>query len=99
MARCGRCGLYSKYPSNNHESKYSGVCLWYQHRLIQQDEYEHRSCPDYLRSIPGLSPMQHFDYKIKRDNLGDAYTSAVRAKHLAYLGICLSIIGLIVKFI
>lgn len=99
MARCGRCGLYNKYPSDHYENKYSGLCLWYQHRLVRDDEYERHNCPDFFEAIPKLSPLQHFDYKIKRDNLGDAYSVAARAKRLAYLGLCLSIIGLVAKFI
>jgi hypothetical protein len=99
MARCGRCGLYNKYPDEHHENKYSGVCLWYQHRLARQDEYEQRDCADFFEAIPKLSPLQHFDYKIKRDSLGDAYSAATRAKRLAYLGLVLSITGLVAKFI
>lgn len=96
--RCGRCGLYNRYPLNHYEQKYSGVCLWYLHRLIKSDEYEPRVCSDYLEAIPDLSPMSHFDYKTKRGSLHDVYFTALRVKRLAYLGVCLSIVALIAKF-
>ena len=78
MARCGRCGLWAKYPDNHHEKKYAGVCLWYQTRLV----------------VPGMTAMDHLDYKIKRDNLGDAYLTAKRSKLIAYIGLTISVISL-----
>ena len=94
MARCGRCGLWSKYPDNYHEQKYAGVCLWYQHRLVEADVFERRECDDFLKVIPDLTPMNHFDYKIKRDNLGDAYQTASRSKRLAVFGVVTSLVSL-----
>ena len=73
------------------------MCLWYQLRLRPDDEFTERDCQDYFERMPGVSPMGHFDYKIKRDNLGDAYRHAKRAKVLAYIGIVLSLIGLGLK--
>lgn len=95
MARCGRCGLWSKYPDNHHEQKYAGVCLWYQHRLMDDDVFEDRECGDFFERVPGLTPLDHFDYKTKRDNLGDAYKVAKRSKYLAYIGITVSLISLV----
>ena len=94
MARCGRCGLWSKYPDNHHEQKYAGVCLWYQHRLVDDDVFEQRECDDFFESVPGLTPLDHFDYKTKRDNLGDAYETAKRSKVLAYVGLIISTVSL-----
>lgn len=94
MARCGRCGLWSKYPDNHHEQKWAGVCLWYQHRLMDDSVFEDRECKDFFERVPGLMPMDHFDYKIKRDNLGDAYVQARFSKRLALLGALLSVISL-----
>jgi len=95
VARCGRCGLWSKYPEGHPEKKYAGVCLWYQIRLDQDSVYESRECPDFFERVPGLAPIEHFNYKVKRDNLGDAYVQASRAKIIAYVGVVLSLIGLI----
>ena len=94
MARCGRCGLWSKYPDNHHEQKYAGVCLWYQHRLHHDDVFEQRECGDFFERVPGMNPMDHMDYKIKRDNLGDAYTMAKRSKRLALFGVVTSVASL-----
>jgi len=99
MARCGRCGLWSKYPDDHTEKVYAGVCLWYQTRLPEHAVYEPRRCPDFCERIPGVEAMEHFAYKVKRDNLGDAYRQATRAKRLAYIGLVLSILGLLLKFL
>ena len=97
MARCGRCGLWSSYPKDHPEQKYRGVCLWYQTRLHSDEVFEERACEHFEDRIPGLTPMGHFDYKVKRDNLGDAYLTARSAKVLAYVGIGISIVGLLLS--
>ena len=94
MARCGRCGLWSKYPDHHHEKKYAGVCLWYQTRLVEGEVFEERECGDFFESIPGMHAMDHMDYKIKRDNLGDAYTTARFSKRLAIMGAVISVVSL-----
>lgn len=99
MARCGRCGLWNQYPDDHTEKVYAGVCLWYQTRLPEHAVYESRRCSDFCERIPGVGAMEHFDYKVKRDNLGDAYRQATRAKRLAYLGVALSSLGLLLKFL
>lgn len=99
MARCGRCGLYNKYPQDHKEQKWSGVCLWYQHRLQESDEYEKRECSDFFEKIPEVEPLKHFDYKIRRDNLRDAYVIAKRSKVLAFISLGISITGVILKLI
>ena len=99
MARCGRCGLWSQYPDDHVEKKYAGTCLYYQSRLAADEVYEERRCLDFFERIPGLSAMQHFDYKVRRDNLGDAFRSARRAKRLAYVSLVLSIASLLSKLL
>jgi hypothetical protein len=99
MARCGRCGLYSKYPDNHHEKKWDGVCLWYQHRILPGEVFEKRECSDFFEGVPGLTPMDHFDYKVKRDNLGDAYRVAKRSRVIAYVSLALSVFGMILKLV
>jgi hypothetical protein len=86
--------MWSKYPDNHHEQKYTGVCLWYQHRLMDDQVFEQRECGDFFERVPGLTPMDHFDYKIKRDNLGDAYEMAKRSKRLALFSVVTSVISL-----
>jgi len=93
MARCGRCGLWNKYPDSHPEKKYAGVCMWYQIRLADHDVWEERECKDFFERIPGLHPFDHFKYKIQRDNLGEAYEHARRAKAISYVSIFLSISG------
>ena len=92
--RCGRCGMWSSYPKDHYEKKWAGVCLWLQIRLREEDVWEQRECADFFERIPGIDPMGQMDYKIKRDNLGEAYAVALRSKHLAYLGVIISIISL-----
>jgi hypothetical protein len=95
VARCGRCGLWSAYPEEHREQVYKGVCLWYQLRLREDGVFDRRDCPDFFESIPGMTPLEQFDYKIKRENIGDAYTQAKRAQRLAYTGILLSVLALV----
>jgi hypothetical protein len=90
MARCGRCGLWGKYPENHHEQKFAGVCLWYQIRLADDQVFEERDCKDFFERVPGLTPLDHFEYKAKRDNVGDAYRTAMRSKVIAYIGLAIS---------
>ena len=94
MARCGRCGLWSKYPDNHHEQKYAGVCLWYQTRLVDGEVFDERECKDFFERVPGMTSLDHMDYKIKRDNLGDAYQAASFSKRLAIMGAVISVVSL-----
>jgi hypothetical protein len=93
-ARCGRCGLWNNYPKDYHEQKWEGVCLWYQIRLRTEDVWEARLCEDFIEKIPGITPMEHLDYKIKRDQLGDSYKAARRGKYISYISLALSLIGI-----
>lgn len=97
MARCGRCGLWSKYPDNHHEKKYAGVCLWYQHRLVDSEVFESRECDDFFESIPEVRAIEQLEYKVKRDNLGDAYITARFSKRLAIMGAIISVISFLVS--
>ena len=99
MARCGRCGLYSKYPDNHHEKKWAGACLWFQHRITEDEEYLNRECDDFFEKIPGCHPMGHFEYKLKRDNLRDAYVIANRSKIIALVSLGISVLALILKLV
>lgn len=99
MARCGRCGLWNPYPEDHKEQLYVGVCLWYQMRLREDSLYEQRDCPDFFERIPGMTPLEHFKYKIDRDDLGDVYKEAHRAKFVGYTALTLSILGLLLKLL
>lgn len=68
--------------------------MWYQLRLNESDVWEPRECPDFFEKIPGLHSMDHFDYKIKRDNLGEAWEAAKFSKKLAWFGVATSLISL-----
>jgi len=94
MARCGRCGLWSPYPANYKEQKYAGVCLWFQHRLIEDEIFEKRDCREFFERVPDLTPLQHFEYRIKRDAIGRNYRAARRAIIVAVISIILSMAGL-----
>lgn len=94
MARCGRCGLWNKYPDNHHEKNYAGACIWYQIRLTDHDVWEERNCKDFFERMPGFHAMDHFDYKVKRDNLGEAYQEAKFSKRLAWFGVSTSLVSL-----
>jgi len=95
MARCGRCGLWAEYPEDRTEREYAGACLWYQIRLPSEQVFEKRECSDFFEKLPGVHPMDQFEYKVKRDNLGDAYETAKSSKVRANVALVLSILGLI----
>tara|TARA_B100001123_G_scaffold235179_3_gene263788 strand:+ start:6086 stop:6388 length:303 start_codon:yes stop_codon:yes gene_type:complete len=99
MARCGRCGLWNKYPDNWHEEKWAGVCLYYQLRLIPEDVFEERDCEDFLEKVPEVSAMEHFNYKLKRDGLGNAYKTSKRAFWFSCVALTVSIGGLVLKLV
>ena len=99
MARCGRCGLWSKTPVNQRERKYAGTCLWYQIRLEPEFEFESRECKDFFERIPPYDSSWHFDYKIKRDNLGDAYKTAQKSNTRAKIAIVISVAGFALNLI
>ena len=93
MARCGRCGLWAKTPPDHKEQKYAGVCLWYQIRLEPEFEYEKRECPDFFERVPQHDAAWHFDYKVKRDNIGDAYESAKRGDRRSKIAMVIAVAG------
>ena len=94
MARCGRGGLWAKTPPEEREQKYAGGCLWYQTRLESEFEYSDRDCNDFFEKVPQYSAAWHFDYKVKRDNLGDAYESVKKSDRRSKIAIGISIAGL-----
>ena len=97
MARCGRCGLWAPYPEDYKEQKYRGTCLYFQIRLREDQVYEERDCKEFFELIPGWTPFQQFDYKLKRDQLGAGFQTDRRARFLGYTAIVLSIVSLLVK--
>ena len=99
MARCGRCGLWNKYPEDFREKKYAGVCVWYQLKLPEHEVYELRNCEDFEDKIPEVSALEHFEYKIQRDQLGNAYKVAKRSQIIAWASIIISVITFLVNMI
>ena len=96
MARCGRCGLWEKYPKDHPEQMWAGSCLWYQTRLTEGYVYEKRECDDFFERFPSMSPKEHFDYKIERENIGDAYASSRRSLFFSIAALSLSILSLLI---
>jgi hypothetical protein len=90
MARCGRCGIYNRYPNDYREKKWDGVCLWYQHRLLSDEVWEQRECEHFFETIPGLIPTEQLEYKVQRENLGSAYRTARHSRILAYVSLAIS---------
>jgi hypothetical protein len=95
MARCGRCGLWNKYPEDHHEKKWDGVCIWYQVRLTKDEVWEERKCPDFFERIPGFHTLDHFDYKCNRDRLGDAFQEAHAARWIAWISLAVAVAGIL----
>jgi hypothetical protein len=92
MARCGRCGLWQQYPVDSKEKMYSGVCLWYQTRLLNQEVYKRRECPDFFERIPNYNPGWHFEYKVRRVELRTAHKEARHGTLIAYAALLISLL-------
>jgi len=95
MSRCGRCGLFAEY-SSDYPERYSGMCLWYQFRLEEDQVWESRECSDFVERIPDVDPIGHFRYKVSRDNLGSAYRISTSARRRANLGLVISVVGIVI---
>lgn len=95
MARCGRCGLWNQYPEDHPEKAYAGVCLWYQIRLAEDEVFAYRDCVDFAEQVPGIDPLEYFGYKLKRDDIGNAYRTAKKSKVLSIIALSLSGAGLL----
>ena len=102
MARCGRCGLFAKYPDDHHEQKWSGQCVWYQLQLAEDEVFEERDCKDFFEKVPGVHVMDLMNYKVKRDDLSRIHKETqynriglIISAVGAAIGICLSIVGLV----
>jgi hypothetical protein len=65
--------------------------VWYQLRLPEHEVYELRECPDFFEKIPEVSPLEHFEYKVQRDQLREAYVVAKRSKVISYIAIVISV--------
>jgi len=104
MARCGRCGLCAKYPEDHVEKKWAGVCLWFQHRIPEDELYAERDCREFFEWIPGVTPLEHWNYKNQRDSVGQAFQEAALARKealrslvFALVGVALGVAGLVLS--
>jgi len=95
MARCGRCGLWRKYPNDYPEKKFSGVCLLYKLRLAEDEEFEYRTCGEFLERIPGWSAKDHWEYEVQREALQYNYKNNRQAFLFSVLALLLSVLALL----
>ena len=86
MARCGRCGLWAKYPDDFEEKKYAGMCLWYRLRLSEESVWEHRKCDNFFDRVPQWDEKSHLDYSRR------ALFFSVSALTLSIVGLLLSLL-------
>jgi len=94
MARCGRCGLWAKYPKDHHEKKWAGVCLWYGTQLLEDEVYDQRKCGDFFERIPGMTPLQHHEYKVHNTNLRQGFITSRRAFWVSVIAVAISLSAL-----
>jgi len=99
MARCGRCGLWAKYPPNWKERKYAGVCMWYRFRLPEDQVYDERKCPEFFEAMPQWNQQQHWNYATRHDDLGRSWHASRRALTFSLISLVLSAVGIAFKFI
>jgi hypothetical protein len=63
--------------------------------MTPDEVWDPRECAAFIERIPGLAPVDHFDYKMKRDSLGNAYDTARRSIVIAVVSVMLSVLGLV----
>lgn len=97
MARCGRCGLFAQYPGDFSEKKYSGMCLWYQLRLPEDEVWEQRKCAEFFERIPNWTSHQHWAYATRHDDLGRSWRASKRALFFSVGALALSITSLVLR--
>ena len=97
MARCGRCGLWAKYPEDHREKKYAGTCLYYRLRLPEESVWEERKCPEFFERIPGWTQLQLWNYALRHQDLGRTYRASRRALFFSLVALALSISGFVLK--
>ncbi len=97
MARCGRCGLWAKYPDDHREQKWAGVCLWYRLRLRESDVWEERKCPEFFEAVPGWDAHQHWGYATRHDDLGRNWRASRKALVFSLISLGLSLLSLALR--
>ena len=99
MARCGRCGLWAKYPDDFEEKKYAGMCLWYRLRLSEESVWEHRKCDNFFDRVPQWDEKSHLDYALKWSDIGRSWRASRRAMFFSVAALLLSIVGLLLSLL
>lgn len=99
MARCGRCGLWAKYPDDFKEKKYAGMCLWYRLRLSEESVWEHRKCDNFFDRVPQWDEKSHLDYALKWSDIGRSWRASRRAMFFSVAALLLSIVGLLLSLL
>ena len=94
MARSGRCGLWNKYPDSHHEKKWAGACLWFQLRLADDEVFKERECSEFFEKIPGTTPLEHLDYKLRRDEAGRKHRVDRRTFWISIIALLFSLLSL-----
>ena len=64
-------------------------------RLADDEVWKERKCPDFFEQMPGFHPLDHFDYKCKRDKLGDAFREAQAARWIAWISLGVAVAGIL----
>jgi len=83
--------MWAAYPEDHPEKKFAGVCLWYQMRLPEDEVWRDRECNEFFERIPGVPALRHFDFKLKRDQIGAAWKAAQRAERLAWFSVAMAL--------
>jgi hypothetical protein len=66
---------------------------------MHEDEvFADRECDSFFERIPGMATLDHFDYKIRRDNIGNAYRAARRSIMFALASLVIAVVSLLRSF-
>ena len=58
-----------------------------------------RDCPDFMERIPEVSALDHFEYKVQRDQLREAYIVAKRSRAISYIAVTISVFSFLFNLV
>lgn len=94
MTRCGRCGLFLKYPNDEQND---GICLWHDLLVPREEAYEHRECPDFMNWIKDMPITDQLRIKVEKAKLHDNYRLIQQSRFASLCSLVISLIALAIS--
>jgi hypothetical protein len=72
--------------------------MWFQMQIPRDAVWDDRKCKEFFEAIPNVSPLEHWTYRISRDDIGTTERSAKFALFFSSCSLILSLIALLIQF-